>query len=366
MAKSHNRKRVTLADVAERAGVSVATVSLILSAREGWIDQFRPETIEAVRRAADRLGYRTNLFASGLPTQGSLFFALVLAGIEYRSIGTWHHWGFEGALLAGVIEEATKRGVYSILATADAEADKAQLQPVFQIIEGGVFGSIVRTPSAVLERFLRARAKRGQRVVVVFPGRLDRWPVNAIDVDNRAVGETVGRLLAARNRKRWVLIRYRSRREYWNLRIAGVERVAEEVGASLQHVVVPTGLEESDLANILASRLHRLKPDGLFAIDSVSAAGSALAAHRSGMRVAQDLDLIGCDCSAWRIGSLPTMTAVDVSWNDVGVLALRQLMSMCQSGESEFDTILMQPRIVPGDTCPLPENWETPTAIAAR
>ena len=365
MSKTRAQGRVTLAHVAERAGVSVATVSLILSARKGWIDQFRPATIEAVRRAADRLGYRANLFASGLPTQGSHFFALVLTGIEPRSIGTWHHWGFEGALLAGAIEEATRGGVYPILATADADADDEQLQPVYQIIDGGVFGTVVRTPGTLLDRFLRARVKQRQRVVVVFPSRLATWPANAIDVDNKAIGETVGALLDARCRKRWALVHYKSRREAWCLRMAGLKNVAERVGAKLHDVVVPTGLDESELANVLGPRLNHLQPDGLFAVDSVSAAGSVLAAHRFGIRVAEDLDMVGCDCSAWRIGSLPTMTAVDVSWNEVGALALRKLLGMCESGEATFETILMKPRIVPGGSCPLPPDWTAPSAMTS-
>jgi DNA-binding LacI/PurR family transcriptional regulator len=87
-----------------------------------------------------------------------------------------------------------------------------------------------------------------------------------------------------------------------------------------------------------------------------------LAAHRFDIRVATDLDLVGCDCSLWRIGSLPTMTAVDISWNNVGCLALQKLLSMCKSGEATFDTILLKPRVVPGDSCPLPDNWTEPVA----
>ena len=67
-------KRVTVAGVAERAGVSTTTVSLILSERQEYLRQFHPDTIKRVRDTARRLGYHGNLFASGLPTKASPFF----------------------------------------------------------------------------------------------------------------------------------------------------------------------------------------------------------------------------------------------------------------------------------------------------
>ena len=90
-------RRVTLADVAEKAGVSVTTVSLILSGREGWLSQFHPDTIKRVREYAERLGYRANLFALGLPTRAAVFFALVVHDVDKDTVTAWHHWAFEGA-----------------------------------------------------------------------------------------------------------------------------------------------------------------------------------------------------------------------------------------------------------------------------
>ena len=57
------RRAVTLKDVAEAAGVSVSTVSRILDER---IASPRSTSAQRVRAAADRLGYRRNVFASSL------------------------------------------------------------------------------------------------------------------------------------------------------------------------------------------------------------------------------------------------------------------------------------------------------------
>lgn len=358
MSKNDKKRpsRVTLATVADRAGVSIATVSLILSGREGWLRQFRPDTVQRVRKTAQRLGYRANLFASGLPTKASPFFALVVHDVASQAVMLWHHWAFEGAFMAGVIQTAADRGMYPILATAGLNADEERILPVQQIVGGGVYGAIVRSPSTVLERFLRGRLKRGLPIVVVFPQRLSAWKTNVIDMDNIAVGETAAQLLAERGRKRWVLVCYKTLQHSWRLRISGFKRVAKKVGASVSTISLPRDVDEESAADRLVPRIKRSRADGIFAIDSISSVGSLLANVKTGARPAEDFDLVGCDCDLWRSESLPSITAVNISWRDVGALAMQKLAGLSQAGKSHFDIVLLKPRIVPAGTCPIPAH----------
>lgn len=355
--------RVTLADVAERVGVSVTTVSLILSGRQEWLRQFHPDTIDKVKQTAERLGYRANLFASGLPTKASLFFALVVHDIDGASATMWHHWAFEGAFMGGVIQRATDREIYPILTTAGWDANEERIRPVQQVIDGGVFGTIIRTPNALLERFVRTCLKRGQRIVVVFPRSLDAWPMNAIDVDNVSIGETVGRLLASRGRKRWTFVRYKTMRDSHRLRLKGLEEAARQSGAVVHALQLPMDLTEYQEADVVSARLKKLRTDAIFSVDSVSSVASLLGCLRAGMKPVEDFDLVGCDCALWRSEPLPTITAIDVSWKDVGILAMDKLLDLTRSGTSRFETVLLTPRVVPGGTCPVPEDFQ---AVPAR
>ena len=61
-------KRVTIHDVAEAAGVSLATVDRVLNGRPG----VRKATIEKVRSAADGLNYKPDVFAAGLAKKRDL------------------------------------------------------------------------------------------------------------------------------------------------------------------------------------------------------------------------------------------------------------------------------------------------------
>ncbi len=59
--KKHRYARPTMRAIAERAGVSRATVSLILNGRPEAVGRFKPETVARVRAIADQMGYHANI-----------------------------------------------------------------------------------------------------------------------------------------------------------------------------------------------------------------------------------------------------------------------------------------------------------------
>lgn len=348
--KTESRKpRVTLKTVAERAGVSVTTVSLILSGREEWLAQFHPDTVTRVQQCAKRLGYRVNLFATGLPSGASPFFSLVLADMGETEPSTWHHWAFEGSLLAGVVRASTTRRRFPVVATAHRDSD---IQPVARVIDGGVFGSIVRTKNPALERFIRLRIRQGHPTVIVFPTKTASWPSNTIDVDNVAIGRSTAALLGRRGRRKWMLIRYQKATTPHRLRCEGFSEGARQAGVSVDVVRLPMDVDESRVRDLLAPRLRRTKVDGIFALDSVSSVGTLLACLEAGRHPAGDTDLVGCDSALWQSGNLPRITSVDISWREVGAVAFTRLMEMVDAGRSQFDSVLLEPRVTVGGTCP--------------
>lgn len=358
--------RVTLAHVAEKAGVSTATASLILSGREEYIKQFRADTVEKVRRSAKRLGYRANLFAAGLPTKAPAFFVLVIRDFGGRQdVHDWHLWAFEGQLLAGTVRLAAEKGLYPIVATIDPDAPDAGVASAKRIVTGGVMGAVVRAQNPPLEKWLREQLRVGHRIVVVFPDQISNWPDNAIVADNLRIGEMAARMLAAQGHRRWALVRYRQRtvREPHQLRSSGFEEVARQVGASVEIITLPQDQQDTNDRDL--GRLARGEFDGLFAIDSVLSVDSLLACRRAGLKPGDDISLVGVNCSQWHNAELPAITSIDVSWSEVGRTAMQQLIQLSNAGQHLFETVVIKPRAMPGDTCPVPaELLEKPAESA--
>jgi LacI family transcriptional regulator len=136
-------KRVTLADVARAAGVSVTTASFVLTGREGM--RISEATEGRVRTASAALGYRPNMAARGLRSKQTMTLGLVA-----DTIGSGP---YAGQMLRGAINEAAKTSrVVMIAETADDDADRAELvaamldRRVDGIMYGTTYTHAVRPP----------------------------------------------------------------------------------------------------------------------------------------------------------------------------------------------------------------------------
>src|SRR5258708_18531980 len=109
----NSTKQATLQRVADHAGVSKATASMILSGQTKYVDLFNPGTVRKVHRSAATLGYRTNVFASSLGTSRTPFFALIIAGSEHGDDLVFD--AFEARFVGGVLATSADAGTFPIV-----------------------------------------------------------------------------------------------------------------------------------------------------------------------------------------------------------------------------------------------------------
>ncbi len=346
------RVRPTIQAIADRAGVSRATVSLILTNRDEVVSRFKAETVTRVREIAEEMGYRANLMAISLRSEHPSFFGLVLRGAGRAEAISWHHQAFEGQFLAGAMEASRLLQLFPVLTTQDSPDPEGASERVRGVIDGGVFGAILRTPSRVLEGFLRHQIEQGLPVVMVFPEDLLGCPSNAIDVDNIAAGRVAAELLLAAGRDKLVVVRDETPWEAVRLRVEGFVRVAEERKARIDVLHLPARITEHETRQWLAPKLRECRPDGVYAATSVTGVGALLACQAAGLRVPEDACLVGCDASLWRAPGCPGITSVDVSWYTAGELAVRKMVELREREASAFDNICLPPQVRKGETCP--------------
>jgi len=356
--------RVTLQDIADEAGVSRATVSLILANRSDYIRQFRPETVARVREVAEKLGYRGSLLASSLRSLRSSFFGLVVRGAQGVDAGAWQHQAFEGAFIAGVLARATAAGIYPVVATQDESVRSDTTEHVNAVLDGGVFGAIFRSPKEHLLDVLRHRIERGLPMISVFPDRPTLFESNMVDMDNRAAGRLAGELLARAGRKRWCVIQDYQASEAQRLREDGIREAARLCGATISIDCVPTGTGEEEIVRWFEPKLRSAPPDGVFSTSSVGAVGVLLACDWAGVEVPEQTCIIGCDASLWRVEPHPKITSIEVSWYDTGRRATELLLHCRDHGISRFDNVLLRPTVVRGMTCPVPDDIGAPGKAA--
>ncbi len=357
MTGKEGQLRVTLDEVAAEAGVSPTAASLILRHQQKYLSHFRPETVRRVFESARRLGYRSNLFALSLNTKDSLFFAIVLHVPASGQLNDWLTRLNMDDFLVGAVEVACKAGVYPIVGMAGLDNHEAALHSIVDLIGGGVFATLVQTPNHFLEEAMRDRLEHRNLVAVAFPRRMSEWESNAIDADNVRIAELAADLLRTQGRRQWAVVCDDSGCEGLVLRQTTFERLASEAGIDVHSIRLPFQSDHLTIREILADHLKRFRLDALFTPTLMASVGALNACRRLGMNPGKDLTIVGCDCDRWSRGSSPQFTYVDVSWNEAGRLATQRLLELREAHEHRFDNILLPPRVVFGDTCPVPEGF---------
>ena len=362
--KKHKSARPTMQAIAERAGVSRATVSLILTNRQEIVERFKPETVAKVREIADEMGYQANIMALSLRAPHPSFFGLILRGSGVADAISWHHQAFEGQFLAGALEASRLLNLYPVLATQDSHDAEAPIKRVRGVLDGGVFGAILRSPRTLLADAIQRQIERDLPVVVVFPEDHTVLATNTIDVDNLAAGRVAAQLLRSARRERLLLIEDELTWEATRMRNQGFMAVAQKDGADVRVLTVPAGINAEQTEAWLANRLASIRPDGIYTASSVTGVEALMACQAAGLKVPDDTALVGSDAALWRAPGCPAITSVDVSWYHVGELAVRKMVEMQEKEVWTFPNISLLPQVRIGGTCPIGDDAQIDAVLA--
>lgn len=129
MSRPTKKKRVTLHDVADKAGVSIATVSYVLNDQGSVSDDVR----KAVRRTAKQLGYRQNRAARAMKMGRSSILGLVVPNIENPFFAT---------VVQSVLAESQKKG-YQVFLVDTEGSHESESKAMQGLVAQGVDGVIV-------------------------------------------------------------------------------------------------------------------------------------------------------------------------------------------------------------------------------
>ena len=299
-------KRVTQADVAQRAGVSQTAVSQILG-DTGNEANFRPETRQKVLQAAKELGYVPSVAARALRTNRTMTIGVILGFITDE---------LSLRITRGIQDVAHERG-YGILITDTEQSSELEAQALDQLrqreVDGLIFVDSWSDPDAFLENdryppmvFAQLRQRIQSR--------------NCVGLDNVRGGyEATRHLLDLGYRK----VAHISGPERWTSaveRVKGYRKALEDYELPYEPSLVEyCDWEVSSGREATALLLDRHPDiDAIFASNDLMAAGSIQAAAQRGLRVPQDIALVGYDDRYLAEGLLPPLTSYAIPLNQIG------------------------------------------------
>jgi LacI family transcriptional regulator len=305
-----------MSDVAEAAGVSTATVSLVLSGKAGT--QIPHATQERVLHASRALDYRRNFMASNLRRQTSDTIGLISDSIASTP--------YAGAMVHGADRAAAEAGMTLMIidteedpAVEDRAIDTLLARQVDAVIYATMWHRVVTVPPAVTEVpwvLLDSRSSD--------PG--DPWVVP----DDELGGYTATRHLLEQGHRRIGYIREDNPFPADGERYRGYRRALAEQGIAFQPELVAIGENDPFGGHAAAARLLDLDvpPTAIQCYTDRMAMGAYRAARIAGLRIPHDLSVIGYDDQELAPWLDPPLSTVHLPHVEMGAWAVRYLLGV--------------------------------------
>ncbi|MFS0853822.1 LacI family DNA-binding transcriptional regulator [Microbacterium sp. 179-I 3D4 NHS] len=290
-------------DVAALAGVSSSTVSNYLNHPH----VLREASRERVRAAIEQLGYVPNESARQLRAGSSKTLALIL-------LDAWLPYFHE---LSRGVEDVAREGGWSLF-FSNSNRDDAQERRNLDMFEAHRVQGLIIYPLGDVVPRLEQLADRGIRSVVVGPIR-DSHKVASVLFDDVGGGRLAGEHLLSLGRRR-VLFLGSDTVSQSNDRLAGLRQAADGTDAVVDVVTVAALTTEEGLtagADIVALPPNE-RPDAIFAANDMVALGVLTQLLRHGIRVPDDIALVGFDDVAQAHQSVVPLTSIRQPGYEIG------------------------------------------------
>ncbi|QIK84588.1 LacI family DNA-binding transcriptional regulator [Sanguibacter sp. HDW7] len=311
--------RVTIKDVAEAAGVSVATVSKVLNERYG----VSAATQTRVRAVVESLGYSQSLVASSLRSHRTNVIGILVAEFE----------PFSTEILKGAASVLADSG-YEVLAYTSGRRDAGEgwEQRSLARLSGTLIdGAIIVTPTVV-------RADASVPIVAIDPhtGPLD---LPTVDSDSRAGAALATEHLLALGHRRIAMLTGRADLESSRQREAGYREALGRAGVEVDESLVRVGgyRRESSLAPAHELLTLPERPTAIFAANDLSALGALDVATELGLRVPDDLSIVGFDDVPEASTATPPLTTVRQPIQQMGAAAVALLLRLIEDEDADED-----------------------------
>ncbi|MHB1938936.1 MAG: LacI family DNA-binding transcriptional regulator [Acidobacteriaceae bacterium] len=327
----------TMRDVANRAGVSPATVSRVLSSTHYISEETRERVLEVVRE----LKYYKNVHARRLATGQSDLFGLVISEIANL---------YFPEVIRGFQAMAWERGLDVLLLNTEYSTERTQ-SVIRKLVESDVRGVAIMT-SSIDDTATPALVEAGIGVVfcnLCSPDKL----VSNITIDyHRGVLQAVKHVTALGHRRAAIISGPEISRAAANIRqtlIAGLK----------QHGMAPFPVTSCDYHVDAGSSAVRdilsvpEIPTVIFCGSDLIAMGAMSALEEAGVRIPEDVSIVGIDDIPFASLSRPPLTTISVPREQLGVTAFQALDKMLKlkrkrGAEYTLETNL----VVRGSTAP--------------
>ena len=318
--------------------MSKATVSLALNGKPGVASETRRRILEI----AERLNYQPNASARSLVLQRTQTIGVIVPDISSP---------FYAELVRGLEEEASRQGFYLLLATTLGKPSREEM--CFRLLgEQRVDGIVILTPRGDEELIQRIQAK-GFPLVVVDRDVQSADGVVEVIVDNFHGALSAVEHLIGLGYRRIGFINGIPELQASQDRLRGYQVALQEHGLVLNPEWITVGHFCAEGGYWGMKKLLAISPplDSVFAASDMMAIGAIRAIREQGLRIPQDIAVVGFDDVPLAAQVDPPLTTVRQPIAEMGKIACRLLVQLINGEEVQQRKVMLQPQLVVRQSC---------------
>ncbi len=320
----------TLADVARRAGVSRVTASRVLNGT--YVNKVGAQTRERVLRVVEEMNYHASVPARALRNRQTMEYGLLIPNLAFS---------FMPEVVQGLEDIAAEidYGCLLYLSTDDAQREEKAFQTLLSRHVDGIMWMPSLTTTPDVQRYIR----QVPVVQILSPCQQVKTPSVGIDQETGGYLATRHLLEMGHRRIAYVIANHWT----WQHRLLGYHRALLEWGITYDSSLiftVPLPNWDDGLAATEALLAAHPRPTAVIAANDANAWGLLCGIRRAGLKVPDDLSLVGFgNVDIAHQVDVP-LTTVDHPKKELGQAAMRMLAALMK-GE-EVEDIFMTPRLV--------------------
>jgi len=308
-------KEVTIYDIAQKLNISSATVSRALNDDPVVSKKTRKRIFEA----ADEMGYRLNHFARNLRSQNTHIIGVIVPRLNSH---------FMSSAISGIEQVANSEGYNIIISQSAEQADKeiANAKTMFNNRVDGLLVSLAYDTKDIthFEPFF----KRG--IPVIFFDRVEEHKSSThILIDNKRAAYEATKHLIEEGCKRIVHITATPKRNVYIDRLAGYKQALAEHHIKFKEEYLIVGNLSQEAGTEAAEKILKMQPlpDAVFVANDNCAVGCIMALKNAGIRIPQDIAVVGFNNDPVAMVVEPNLTTVNYPGYQIGEVAARNLIN---------------------------------------
>jgi LacI family transcriptional regulator len=330
------KQRVTLIDIAADAGVSRATVSLVIRSVPSVADSTRKRVLKSIKR----LGYIYHRGAASLRTQQSHAIGLIVSDITNP---------FFAEVIVAIEERLATARLVTLL--GNSSEDRAKEERLLKTMREFPASGILICPAIARSESSEAVTLAGQLPIVAFARR--EPGLDFAGVDNAQGSILAVEHLCQLGNRRIAFIGGDPAVSTGRERLEGYQGALAGLGLAFDpRLVLPTAPTRRGGFDSVQQLLRiENRPTAALCFNDVVAFGVIEALQQANLRVGREFGVVGFNNVPDAAQSLPGLTTIDTTPRELGETAAELLLKRIEQPHSPIRNVILQPRLIVRQSC---------------